>query len=174
MILPPRPAVNHLPGGSLKAEEHAPGIDPVNPVPVLHGQIHDVRVAGNSSVVHQDVYATERIQCLDDDAVYVFDVAYVGLDRDGFMAEFSDVNSGLFNQPAVYVSGHHARALVGESYRDGSAHSLCRARNQRDFVIERHWNPPFLLALADISRMASSPFVAATLSSVGIMTLPRL
>ena len=73
------------------------------------------------------------------------------------MTKFPDVNTGPFNQLAVYVGGYYACAFDGESHCDGPAHSLGRARNKRDFAIERHLKPPILLALAEVPRVSYSP-----------------
>ena len=109
-------------------------------------------MTGNSGVVHQYVYAAECVQRLIDNAVYVVNIANVGLDCDGFVTEFSDVNTGLFDQPAVDVSGDYACAFTGESHSDCPSHALCGACNQCDFAIERHWNPPFLLVVGRYTR----------------------
>ena len=74
-------AGDHLLRGALEAEEDPLRVDPVHPVPVVLGEVHDVGAPGHPGGVHDYVEVAELGDDSAHHAIDVRDVAHVRLDR---------------------------------------------------------------------------------------------
>ena len=144
MIRPPLTAFDHFAGDSLQAEESSSCVDPVHTVPVLRGEVHDVRPTGNSGVIHEYVDALEGIQSNADHAIDIVNFTYIGLYRDGRVAQLPHRDAGLFRRRAVDVGRDYAGAFRSQSYGDGPANPLARAGDEGNLVLQIHGNLPAL------------------------------
>ena len=96
---PPAPALrHHLPRDPLRAEEHALGVDPVQPVPGRLADLEEAAVLGERRVVHQNVDAFSSPHGALDQGVDVIEIAQVRRHGEAAPAHLLDRAAGLLRR----------------------------------------------------------------------------
>ena len=111
------------------------GLDDVVPGVVLHA--HHERVAGDASVVDENVDAAEFGDRVDHGLGGGLTVADVEHDAAALAAEFGDAGRDAFGAGFARGRADHGGAGLHEGFKNGSADASARAGHERDAALER-------------------------------------
>jgi hypothetical protein len=134
----------------LDAIEHTGDVDAEGPVPEGSGLFperlvsftDEVKVAGNSSVVAEDMDGTEVIEGLSGEAFDGLLVADVGLDTDNIELALAELGDGGFEGGDFDVCKDDAHALLGEAFSEGASYSGRCSSDYRYFSFELLYRSP--------------------------------
>ena len=129
MILPP-PLLHHERQHSLRAQEHALGVDSHDPVPGLLRHINDRYHRENSNVVHQGVDRAVSVCDLLDHVLHLGLVGHVHANRHGLGPGFFNQIGGLMCSLCIQIGHHHRGAFPCKGEADLATDAPSAARHQ--------------------------------------------
>ena len=130
--------LDHLLRRPLQAEEDAFRVHPMDAIPVLFRQVHDIRAPRNAGIVDDDIEATEcrdRFRNHRVDLRHVADILFQG---QAFHLILRRIVRRRLGRDHVDIGGNDLRAGFRHGNGDGLADTVARPRNQSDFVFQEH------------------------------------